>query len=116
MADSWIVGQTVVMDDSELLVVYYGSWMVRRADEAVFSLESFDQVGGKFVMKMFTKNSEDADSAAVVVGSTTSISGVGVHSLKASGLKEMVRYELHGDSISTGRLHFQLMSPQWANN
>lgn len=101
-----IIGQTVFAG------TYYSPWFPRRGDAAVFAGEVIAATGS-MMLNVEHKNSEDADSAAAVLGSAIISSGVGTVSV--TGMKELVRFK-YFVGTSGNWVHFRVLPPAWRLN
>jgi len=111
-----LLGETISRETSDS-TEYYGFWMPRGGDEGTFAVEVVNLQGGGFEAQIETKNSEDADSSASVLGSAQALSSAGVSKWTVTGAKEWVRYVIRPQSTGpAGSMHFQFVSPQWTPN
>ena len=113
--DMMILGETLIGKSAE---VFYSYWMPSGGNDAIGAIDViFMSAASAFDIKMETKNSEQADSAASVVGSQTiSSTTPGVTKVSVTGAKELVRYVIAAKDGSDQSLHFQLLQPQWVPN
>ena len=97
-------------------------WMPRLADNAIFTYEvvRFYKTAGPppptfnpFDVKIFHKNSEDLgegeDAGATWVQSDN------IHRTTLTGLKELVRYRIHCDTVDVGGV-YRILEPTWFNS
>ena len=111
-----LIGTTVNKKASDT-TTFEGYWMPRQGDEATYAVEVIAGAFGDFQFLVWTKNSEDADSAKSPLGSATPFSALGITKLTVSGAKEWVRYDLQGkNNVNKTSLHFRFLEPQWAYN
>lgn len=123
-----IIGQTIVAvatgaDGTSVTTTVYTPWIASWGNAAIFSFEVI-ALGGNatFTAQVQTKNSEDADSAAVNKGTLNSQTAPGTYSIgDASGLLELVRVEIkliatHASGVRTAHAHFRPLNPAWKTN
>jgi hypothetical protein len=108
-------------------------WFARFGNAATFFCEVLAQTsapgGGGFTataqvtVDIETKKADEADSAAVVLASLTS-DGLGVFPVRASALKELVRFaytvayapELDPPPADPGYMQFRMLPPAWEDD
>lgn len=118
-----LLGQSILTGTVGNPNSYFGPWMPRGANAAVFVAEVFFVSGGgasnlDLIISIEHKNSEDADSAATTAVSFSGINAAGTYSASASGLKELVRYKYQA-GIESGQpewLHLRMNPPIWQPN
>lgn len=96
----------------------FTSWFPRQADNAIFTYEIIDAMGGtSFSVRVFHKNKEDP-------GEGEPAEGVGSPEWTADGtlytgtfmeLKEMVRFEVTSGTSGLG-VCYRFLSPTWFND
>ncbi|MBK8100933.1 MAG: hypothetical protein IPK26_27940 [Planctomycetes bacterium] len=92
-----------------------GHWMAAKGNDGVAGLETFYVSATGFTVVLQTKKSDEADSAAVDIGSGTVGTTPGVVKFDVNDAKDLVRYAI---SASTGGIwmHAQFLQPMWAPN
>lgn len=113
--ENHLIGETIVREATDS-TTYTGFWMPRLADEATYGVDVVGATGAIFEIAVQTKNSEDADSAATVLGSFNTMAASGVTKWTESGAKEWVRYVIKPTGSTAGMAHFQFLAPQWVYN
>lgn len=86
------------MKDSILLAQYgaiYTPWFPRQADNAKFFFELVDASStGSLQVDVFHKSEDDAGDPSTAFATLSATTAKQVHSLTASGLKELVRFKI----------------------
>lgn len=117
--DLMLLGETIVSNSgsSGANRVHYGFWMPAGGNQGVAAVEVFRQSTiSVYTVTLQTKKSDEADSAAASVGSTT-ITDLGVTQFFVSGAKDLVRYKISYPSGSGPEsMHVQLCQPLWSPN
>ncbi len=116
-----LLGQTLAARQGANSVAYT-PWYPRQGDSATSSFEVIAiSDDTKIEFDVETKNSEDADSSATGIGSTTSIIDSGSHDAASlrDGFKELFRYKvtLTADTGAGSGIdlycHFRILNPSW---
>lgn len=127
-----IIGQTIVavdLDDGSgnNATTVYTPWIASWGNAAIFSYEIIAITGalGSFTVKVYTKNSEEADpgtpKGTASTQSATSITPATYSITDAIGLLELVRLEfkltaLATEQCCTAQVHFRPLNPSWKTN
>lgn len=116
--DMLILGETI---RGKSPVVYLGYWMPSRGNDGAGGIETFlVSAADKFTVKLQTKTAEEADpgTSSGIIGSTSiSSTTPQVFRFGVTDAKELVRYLITADDGTNDQyMHFQLLTPQWAEN
>ena len=97
---------------------FFSPWFARGGDAARFAIEIIAISGVSLSWEVETKNSEDADSSAVQIGTTTTTTTTGISRTgKFTGCKELVRYKYKtGATDSIDWVHLRALNPAWLYN
>ena len=115
-----LIGQSVFLPAGERPeVVYHGPWMPRQGNSgtAVLQIIKESSPGWEVLYEVQTKNAEDSDAAASVIGGPSTITTTGTHRQSLSGAKELVRvvYSCQGGN-GPRWLHLRSNPIQWQTN
>ncbi len=114
-----LIGQTVTGPASPAKATYYTPWFPRQGN----SLSAVIQVlksSGAFAMtvQLQTKNQEQSDASAALLGSSFNVTTVGTSTSSApvTGALELVRYRLELNGTPACWVHFRSNPPIWQPN
>lgn len=118
MNDSWgdsqpAIGNLILQSD----VRRYGPWIPRQGNSLLAAWEVIDITGGarpKLIVE--TKNTQDADSAAVDLGQLETATSIGAFSFVVTGCRELVRFSYLIDGATTDWVHLRDMPLVWVTN
>jgi hypothetical protein len=114
-----IIGQTIVAAVTGDTTTVYTPWIASWGNAAIFPYELMG-IGGtsaSFAVKVYTKNSEDADPGTQK-GTTNTQTTAGTYSITdATALLELVRIQV---TLTAGtgvaQAHFRVLNPSWKTN
>lgn len=113
-----LIGQSVFVP-ADPGATYYGPWTPRQGDAGTAVLEIIKESapGWTLTLNVETKNAEDSDGSAMVLGSLTPITTTGIHLLQFRDCLELVRvvYEIVADHDPYW-LHLRSNPTQWQPN
>lgn len=108
-----IIGQTVFGFTGS----YYSPWFSRQGDGAVFAAECIASgASGSIQFTVQTKNREQVDTAATILGTSSWMTAGTVATYSGSGLLELVRFAYAVGVAGTGWTHFRVLPPAWRMN
>jgi hypothetical protein len=109
--DMNLLGELIVAEDSGQAKP--GFWMPASGNTGVAGVEVFwNSVADAFDVHLYTKSSDENDSAATSIGSVTVSSvGAAVYSFPVTEAKDLVRYQV--ESAAAGKVHLQFAQPLW---
>ena len=115
-----LIGQSVFLPAGERPeVVYHGPWLPRQGDSgtAILQILRESSPGWEVLYEVQTKNNEDSDAAASVIGGAVTITTTGTHRRSFASAKELVRvvYSCQGGNAPRW-LHLRSNPIQWQTN
>lgn len=113
--DLMLLGETIQSNTANR--DHYGFWMAAGGNDGVAGVEVFHYFGSfGHTVSLQTKKSDEADGAAVSVGSA-SIGAAGIVKFNVTNAKDLVRYRIHFDlDEGASSLHVQICQPLWSPN
>lgn len=113
-----LIGQSVYVP-ADPGARYYGPWTPRQGNSGTAVLEIIKESasGWTLTLEVETKNAEDSDASATVIGGLTPITTTGIHRGQFSDALELVRvvYEIVADHDPYW-LHLRSNPIQWQPN
>jgi hypothetical protein len=96
---------------------YYSPWFPRQGNAAMFAAECIAHGNsGSLQFAVQTKNKEEVDASATVLGSSAWMDTGVIATYSATGLLELVRFAYKVGPHETGWVHFRMLPPAWQMN
>ncbi|MGE0190463.1 MAG: hypothetical protein AB7T63_00330 [Planctomycetota bacterium] len=81
---------------------------------ATFAIEVFDLSGSSPTFECTVEHKNEEDTTFSSIGSFTSMTATGVHTLDVSGLKEQIRLSFAvGGGVATNTVYANVTAPMW---